>query len=317
MSRWLAMAGAILCTTACVDVLQGIPCQTNADCAEYVCVSAKCTDPGSGSSGSNPGSTEGALTVSVYAVTGDTNGDGQLSPGESGGLIIRIINGGSRVLGLSGNLSTTQAGVTVTNGQGIKFGDIGYGGGPCGNATSAGSCSSASVSYPQVSLTTALAVGTVIPFQLTVTDSLGNSFGALAFSLTVASIGDSLTASVYAVTGDSNRDGRLSPGESGGLIIRIINGGSRVLGLSGNLSTTQAGVTVTNGQGIKFGDIGYGGGPCGNATSAGSCSSVSASYPQVSLSTAVAAGTVIPFQLTVTDSLGNSFGALSFSLTVQ
>ena len=82
-------------------------------------------------------------------------------------------------------------------------------------------------------------------------------------------------------------------------------GTHEALAVTGTLSTDHFGVTVNGSGAVYFGDIAGGALACGADSSqrAGHCSW----GPTVSVSTSVALGTAIPFNLTLLDPLGNRF----------
>lgn len=124
----------------------------------------------------------------TVTVLSDTNGDGKLSPGESGYLKVSITNTGTaQALGITGNLTTTTAGVTITGGTGLNFSDIDARSSACGTVGTtyyAGSCSQPSSYYPTVTLATSVTAGTMISFSLALADEYGSTF-AVPFSVPV------------------------------------------------------------------------------------------------------------------------------------
>jgi hypothetical protein len=224
-----------------------------------------------------------------------------------------------KALGITGTLTTSTTGVTITAGTGLQFGDINPGLSACGviGTLGAGSCASGSTYYPTVSLATSVATGTTITFTLAVSDQNGNKF-TVSFSYAVTAINQAFAAGTLVVYGDTNGDGKLSPGESAQLKVSIQNTGtSKALGITGTLTTSTTGVTITGGTGLQFGDINPGLSACGviGTLGAGSCASGSTYYPTVSLATSAATGTTITFTLALKDQFGNVF-AVSFSVTV-
>ena len=119
-------------------------------------------------------------------IASDTNGDGHISPGETGTLRIALQNtGSSEGLGIIANLTTTTAGVTITNGTGLTFGNILPDYYACPNSSDApGSCFDNL--NPSIAVNLSVSAGTVIPFSLAITDTYGNTFTA-TFNITVGS----------------------------------------------------------------------------------------------------------------------------------
>lgn len=302
----------VLCAalaSACIDFREGLQCRDNDDCRGLICVASVCEagDGGNGSGGSGGGSGKGASFESATPF-GDNNGDGAISPGETAGLQVQIRNTGTAVL--TGSLTTTKAGVTITRGTGLKFGNTGT---ACGIASSSGynsgTCFAPATEYPAVAIASTIAAGTVIPFVLVLTQP-GNASQTLNFSYTTPAISQTFSVVSSTPVGDDNGDGALSPGENAGLMVRIQNtGNAKALAVTGSLSTTRAGVTVTNGTGLKFGDVATGS-TCGiSATSgynAGTCFAPRTEYPTVTVSQGLPASTDIVFALTLRDAYGNS-----------
>ena len=275
---------------------------------------------GGSSGGGGGGGAQGGLVVSQVSIDGDTNDDGVVSPGETGGLQITIENTGtSEALGIQGTLTTSNTSVTITRGSPIYFGDIQGGSTACGNTYSSGQGGYCiGLAYePTFSVPVSVSVGTVIPFSLALTDTNSNHF-ALSFNYTVGGINQVFTIVTTSIDGDTNGDGVVSPGETGGLQITIENTGtSEALGIQGTLTTSNTSVTITRGSPIYFGDIQGGSTACGNTYSSGQggyCIGL-AYEPTFSVPVSVSVGTVIPFSLALTDTNSNHF-ALSFNYTV-
>jgi hypothetical protein len=258
-----------------------------------------------------------AFTAGTATLLNDTNGDGKLSPGESGNLKVSITNTGTaKALGVTGNLTTSTAGVTITDGTGLTFSDLGAGSSACGVMATvsfaAGSCSQSSSYYPTVTLASSVTAGTTISFSLALADEYGSTF-AVSYSYMVVGINQAFIAGTATVMNGTNGEGNLK--------VSITNTGTaKALGITGNLTTTTAGVTITGGTGLTFSDLGAGSSACGVMATvsfaAGSCSQSSSYYPAVTLATSVTAGTTISFSLAITDKYGNSF-VVPFSVPVN
>ena len=91
------------------------------------------------------------------------------------------------------------------------------------------------------------------------------------------------------------------------------NGSAEALGVTGTLTTSQAGVTLTRNAAPKFGDIPSQTTACGDYVYGGHCSYLTG----IVVSTSVAVGTVVPSSLSLTDKYGNTFPAVSFTLTIH
>lgn len=270
------------------------------------------------------------LAIFAVSVVGDSNRDGLLSPGESAGLKIQVRNsGGVDAMQVTGTLSATSAGVTIDAGTGIRFGDVlkNSRAAACGNAQSlmdGGNCAHVmATDYPQLTLSEAVPTNTPIPFTLALVDAQGNrtdlSF-VLSFS---AASGPDLHILRGRIVGDTNHDGRLSPGESAGLELALYDrSNTGAAQVTGTLSTTTAGITLDAAAGIRFGDL-----PgnsyrsvCGNSAASGKegdCNNgnSSAALPRITVSNDVPEGTEAQFMLALTDARGDEV-ALPFRVEI-
>jgi hypothetical protein len=168
-------------------------------------------------------------------------------------------------------------------------------------------------------VSTTIAAGTSIPFSLRVTDTYGTTI-SLAFNYVALAIDQRVSVSSVTVKADTNGDGKVSPGETGWLAIALDNSGtSDALGLTASLTTTLAGVTITNGANLALGTIRAGYSACATVQGAtvGACYASSASsYPSIAVSTAITVGTIVSLSLAITDAYGNKY-SLPASITVQ
>ncbi|MBI2377806.1 MAG: hypothetical protein HYV07_27640 [Deltaproteobacteria bacterium] len=309
--RWPKLLALLASGCSLTDFEDGAPCNTRDDCVDYECLAGRCRAPDSIGDPNEPEELLPgvALRFESVSVSSDTNRDGELSPGESGGLSISIRNAGSaQARGVVGILSTTREGVTIGSSN-LYFGSVSGGSTSCGSTSSSGSgyCSPA----PTISIDESVAAGTSLPFTLELRDSLGSTF-SLDFSYVTPAINQTFVLESVSVSSDTNRDGNLSPGETGALAITIRNSGAaQARGVTGVLSTTQPGVTIANAN-LYFGHV------SGGSTSCGSTSSSGAGYcspaPSVSVDTSIAAGTAIQFSLGLTDEYGSEF-SVSFRYT--
>lgn len=272
-------------------------------------------DQDGGAGGGGAGLPAAPMQLVAAEVAADTNGDGTVSPGETASLRLRVRN--NRDLdadAVEGDLTTAAPGVTLLEATRLRFGDISAGSDGCGVTLAApaspGSCFSSSTSYPSLVVDATVAAGTVIPLQLALRDGLGNTWTQTT-DLALPSIAQGFVLATVEVQADDNDDGRLSPGESGRVKLRVRNtGSSAALGISGALSVTSGSATVSEGIGLRFGDIEPGQDACGVTlgapASAGSCFSSSTSYPGLAIPTSVAAGQSLGVSLVLTDTYGNS-----------
>jgi hypothetical protein len=119
------------------------------------------------------------------------------------------------------------------------------------------------------------------------------------------------------VAGDGNADGILAAGEAGTLSIELRNASESIIrSVTGLLSTSQPGVTITSGAELYFGDLDSGTSACGSASPAlaGDCSNFSA-LTKVELADNISIG-LVDFELTVRDAESNSV-TLTFELTLD
>jgi hypothetical protein len=253
-------------------------------------------------------------------VVADDNMDGLLSPGESARLSVKIRNAWTHVAeNVSGVISTDQAGVTITEGSKLYFGSIVSGQTACGatSSTYAGYCDSGSSVLLSIRVDSSVPAGTQVGFKLTVSDQNANQFD-LAFSLTLKAIAQTFSVGTVQAAADTNGDGVVSPGETARLEVPLVNNGtSTALGIVGAVSTTQAGVTITDGNKLYFGSIVSGQTACGatSSTYAGYCDSGSSVLLSIRVDSSVPVGTRVDFQLKVSDQFNNML-QLTWSVTI-
>ncbi|MEN9800455.1 MAG: hypothetical protein RL653_4152 [Pseudomonadota bacterium] len=240
----------------------------------------------------------------------ETDGDGRLSPGESGRLRVRVSNTGTMpATGVTGTLTTTTPGVTLTYATDMVFGNISAGALSCADDST---CGSTTVG-PVLTVSSAVPVGTVINFQLVLTDSLQNSYTVTYSYSSVMSPLRGFSPVSLTLLSETNGDGKLSPGESGSLRVKVSNSGTiKAFAVRGTLTTTTPGVTLTYATNLSFGDMVPGAQACAAEPS---CNNAGAG-PYIAVSSTVPLGTVIDFQLALTDSLQNTY-SVPFSYTVQ
>jgi hypothetical protein len=263
-------------------------------------------------------STQPLIEALAVRVVSETNGDGVMSPGEEGRFRVEVRNswlGTARMV--TGTLSTSQPGVTITSGAKLFFGDLESGVTACG-VSSASYTSSCSETYwlPNISVAKTVSPTASIELQLTVRDADANEFG-LSFQVALGAIDQTFRVSTLTVVEDSNADGVVSPGETATLKVPLNNSGSSsALGIEGTVTTSQAGVTIADGSKLYFGMIDGGATVCGSSTPgyAGDCN---ASYYllKVQVAATVAATTIVPFLLQLEDAVGNTSTA-TFELTL-
>ena len=149
--------------------------------------------------------------------------------------------------------------------------------------------------------------GTVITFNLSITDAQGNSW-TQSFSVTVQATGANIQYSRNTIYNDTNGDGIINKGETIDLKVYLKNtGSSDANSVTATMTTTSPYVSsLSPTTSVSFGTI-----------SAGSESYTYSSYSwSFNVSGSTPTGTVITFNLSITDAQGNSW-TQSFSVTVQ
>jgi hypothetical protein len=321
-----ALLLAVVSLSGCyIDFRDGLQCRTNKDCFGFVCSSNVCKagTPDGGEAGSDGGlSQDGDLSLASYVVYDGTgsgasgNNDGVLNRNETVRVNVKIQNLGSTAIkGVSGTLSTTSSLATVEASAATQsFSDIEANSYSC--LTSCDYANSTNAFLVTVPGTTP--DGSSLPFTLALTDTSGDHW-SLSFSLTVTPLGAGIvlvSQVIYDGTGSSaagNNDGVLNRNETVRLNVKVKNTGtSRVLAATATLSTTSNLATLDAATTTQsLGDIDQGSTAC--LTSCDYANSTNTFRLTVPVSTPD--GSVIPFQLLVTDSSGNHW-PLNLSLTV-
>jgi hypothetical protein len=260
--------------------------------------------------------------VTRATVLGDTNGDGELSPGETGALRVEVKNlGGSKALGVTGTLTAADPRVAVATWTILRFGDLGPGEVACGPKESSGaegSCYTSPANYPRVTLDPSIPAGTTLVFTLDLVDVYQNRF-SLPFTLVAPPIDQAFAVTQVTVLGDQSRSGALGPGEEAELRVEVANlGGARAVGIVGDLTSDEAGVVIAGGSGVAFGEIRGGETACGHratSSSPGACYSGTGYYPRVTLP-ATRPPAPLTLRLGLVDAYGNRF-PLTFWVPVE
>ncbi len=158
-------------------------------------------------------STAAEPVVGAVEVTSDSNGDGILSPGETGSVQVTIFNGGTSELnGLRFDATTTTPGATLTN-ENSHY---------CGNP---GPLKSVSCSPIDVELSTEVTPGTLLELKLALRDEVGATW-PLVTTLEIRASGAAPYVLDVDVVNDTNEDQVLNPGETAELRITLGNAGT-------------------------------------------------------------------------------------------
>ena len=237
-------------------------------------------------------------------ISGDDNGDGLLQPGESASVTVTVGNGGQTAApAMLGSLAIGGSDITAACGTAGALGALQ----PGATAILLGTDCAGGATL-QINVSATAATGDV-PVHVTLTQ--GSATATLAFSLTVSPADtpvSDIAVTAVTVSGDNSGDGFLNPGESATLTVFVKNNGDdAVTGLAGSMSTNASGVTLDCGQSVTslwFADIGPGQ-TMALASSQAGC--YSGGTMNITLSTAVVAGTVIPFDIALTDDAGNDY----------
>lgn len=252
------------------------------------------------------------LAFHAADVVADTNGDGRVSPGETGHLRLTIRNtGGSTATGLTAKLTATQSTVTLKDANVLYFGDIAGGSQTCGATQSSvkGQCFSSPTYLPSFTVASSVTPGTRLDFKLTITDAFKNVF-VVDFPYVVEAISQAFSVDAVDLVDDTSRDGMLTPGERGYLRIALRNSGdSTALKVTAKLTSSTPGAILANATALQFGDIGPGGVACGTTQSSvgGQCPGYGSYLPSLTFPSSPPASGSVDLVLTITDRFGNTF----------
>jgi len=247
------------------------------------------------------------ITFSRYIIYDDTNGDGIINKGESIQLRVYLKNtGNSNANSVTATMTTTNSYISsLSPTSSISFGTIsaGYESNYYGNYYSSNYSWSFNVSG-------STPAGTVITFNLSITDAQGNSW-TQSFSVTVQATGANIQYSRNTIYNDTNGDGIINKEETIDLQVYLKNtGNSDASGVTATMTTTSSYISnLSPTSTISYGTI-----------SAGSESDYGNNFYRYSwsfdVSSSTPTGTQIPFTLNITDSQGNTWTS-GFSVTVQ
>jgi hypothetical protein len=259
------------------------------------------------------------LVLGAVEPVGDNNGDGYVSPGETAKFRVPITNVGRNVAqGVVGTVSTSHAGVTLTQGTKLYFGDVAPAATACGALSDgpAGDCD-ASERLIELQFDTSLAVGTVVQLELALQDAADNAF-ALTIEVPLRAIDQQLSLGAVTVAYDSNGDGAASPGETIRLKLPLRNNGaSRALGVTAAVSSEQPGATILQGAKLHFGNVAGEASACGGTTlaAAGRCD-LQDSLLLVQIGPGERVGKTFKLKVVLKDVFANSVEQ-TFSFTLQ
>jgi len=178
------------------------------------------------------------IIVGAVQVRSDSNGDGRLNPGEEACVQVYARNTGrTEASGVDASISSQSAGITAWDTWSCD-------GLPSQAATLApGETSSAPVLNASISVDDDASPGAAT-FEVVFEDAEGNSWRD-TFTLDVTSTAASVSVARTALRQDSNRDGRLNPGEDACVQIFARNDGtSRVNSVDATISSQSAGITA-------------------------------------------------------------------------
>jgi hypothetical protein len=262
----------------------------------------------------NKGTTEQGINFSRYDVTEDNNNDQQINKGESIKLKVYLKNNGkskankvrgviscsnSYISALSPTTTVSYYSYGISSYDYIDTGQEGY---------------AITGSYLSFNVSNTAPNGEVITFNITITDEANNTWSD-SFTITVVSTGASIGFSRYDVTQDNNNDQQINKGESIKLKVYIKNNGnSKANKVRGTISCSNnyiSALSPTTALGyysygissydyIDIGQEGY---------------SINSSYLSFNVSSTTPNGTIITFNITITDEANNSWSD-SFTITV-
>ncbi len=244
--------------------------------------------------------TEAYVRYLTHTVTQEVNGNGNMTinPNETIRFNTTLINSGTAEAGgVEANLVCTSGNATV-NDSSEDYGLMARG------VSSTGTGNGYEVNFPS-----SLNDGDAVDFNLEISDEDGNNWTS-PFTITIrddagpveivsASYGDE-------ISGDG--DDMIEPGETIGIYVTVKNNGpSTVRNITGTLSTTTPNITISDPD-DSYGDI------ASNGTDSGT-SAIPWGY-RFEVGSGVASGTVIDFNLHLTDTDGHEWDD-TFTMTVQ
>ena len=239
------------------------------------------------------------IVYSRYTVYSDNNGDGIINKGETIDLKVYLKNTGtSDANSVTATMTTTSSYVSnLSPTTSVSFGTI-----------SAGSESYTYSSYSwSFNVSGSTPTGTVITFNLSITDAQGNSW-TQSFSVTVQATGANIQYSRNTIYNDTNGDGIINKGETIDLKVYLKNTGtSDANSVTATMTTTSPYVSsLSPTTSVGFGTI-----------SAGSESNNYSSYSwSFIVSSSTPTGTSITFNLAIGDGQSNTWTS-SFAIIVQ
>lgn len=251
--------------------------------------------------------TEQNLASIIYhksSVYSDSNSDGVINKGESIRMNVGVKNVGSSAAN-DVRISITSNSPYVSSVSNY-YSVGGYSGVQYGSLTSNEEYSHDGLSF---NVSTTAPEGTVIQFDISVTDTHGNIWND-SFTVTTEALGSNITYNKYSVYTDGNSDGLINKGESIRLNLVVKNTGiSTAKGVKVSVTSSNSYVSnISNYYSVGgFTDVSFGDVSANEEVSKNGLSfNVSSNTPN---------GTVISFNLSMEDQYGNSWSD-SFSVTV-
>lgn len=173
------------------------------------------------------------IEYSKYEISSDSNGNGNVNPGELINMWIYLKNTGTdKALGVSAVLSTNDTHITISYDSTYYY-DLDPNEEYKGNF------------YYIFSVPTTCPYGHVVTFYLNISDNDGNSW-ADTFSITVEKTEANIIYSKYEIWYDSNDNGNVNPGEVIKMWIYLKNTGTdKAMGVRAVMSTNDAYITIS------------------------------------------------------------------------
>lgn len=261
--------------------------------------------------------TDGAIKYSRFVIASDNNNDDKVNKGETVGLQVFLKNTGtSQINKVRSSISCNSSYVTnifPTTSQSYKSDYL-------DDFISAGT-ESMYGAYPNTntvsfSLSNSTPVGTVLTFNMSVTDESNNTWSD-AFNVTVVATDANIKYSRNVINSDDNSDGNINPGETIGLRVFLKNiGTSQANKVKATISCTSGYVSniyPTTSQSFKSDYL-------DDFISAGS-ESMYGAYPNTNtisfkVGASTPSGTQLSFNLAITDESNNTWND-NFTLTVH
>ncbi|OFY84600.1 MAG: hypothetical protein A3F72_19345 [Bacteroidetes bacterium RIFCSPLOWO2_12_FULL_35_15] len=274
------------------------------------------SNPADNQGSSNGSAKTPSIKFSKYEVSADNNNDQQINKGESIKLKIYLKNnGGIKANKVRGTVSCSNSNISALSpstavsyytycSSGYDYIDAGQEG-----------CPGSSGSYLSFNVSNATPNGTIITFNVSITDEANNTWSD-SFTITVVGTGASIEFSKYDVSTDNNNDQQINKGESIKLKVYLKNNGSsKANKVRGTISCSNSYISALSpstavsyytycSSGYDYIDAGQEG-----------CPGSSGSYLSFNVSNTTPNGTIITFNVSITDEANNTWSD-SFTITV-